>query len=448
MSTNPINARVLRKDSERAQLLRDAGLGFHDIRFVRDTFKLVRANDPVALVEHLTSTDMKPHIDLFKNRAGMTSLLKACERGYTGVARVLLEAKADPFIFTGNDEYQMEESQNRNALHLAAQNNHADTVELLIDHARAVYASDEDPERAMRKLLDCNTQSRHGERVGAVLLAAQEGNFPIVRLLLDAKADCNVSCQTETCCGGGSESSLLYWLGGRPKSHNCGGESSYKDERDNVTMQITVTRPPPPDSCESVGSLKMESLKTGASAKADVRIAMYGNLTAKLQAGPLGSYLRFARGCELLSCGFDVKTVDTTGWMHAMSSKKLAGHIEIYTHMVTKVDKCWGPIHSALGMQLMDEPLELAMAYLGLSLFPRVVNESIEGKEKQHALYPNMASAAYWYARTFKMPQLSACDNPGCTTLWAGADSVHKGPKSKYYCSSECEDEHTRTTTE
>lgn len=116
---------------------------------------------PSALYEGMDITEgLLPNIDA--GGLGRTSLSWACENGYLGIAKVLVERDAQHIDASGSAY---------SPLMLASKNGHCDVARWLIDHGADIH--------------------RSYKKESAIWLAASNGQAEIVELLLDAGVDPN-----------------------------------------------------------------------------------------------------------------------------------------------------------------------------------------------------------------------------------------------------------------
>jgi ankyrin repeat protein len=156
----------------------------------------------------------------------------------------------------------------------------------------------------------------------------------------------------------------------------------------------------------------------------------------------------------ILSCNVDVTAVIKSAANRNINIAKttVVAHINEYKQVQTFIDEHHEVIKFALSENvvvdkrvgrgdngLYHEPLEQVLLYLGLSMDKnQIVNKSIDGKKKRHALIPgHPTNANLWY----ELYQSGYCS--GCSTRVA---KPKKCPcHTTRYCNSDCQRKHWKT---
>ena len=163
-----------------------------------------------------------------QNTAGKTALMVACERGKTGLAKQLLERKADPniagadgvtalILAAQNDQPEIvkillqnradpdkEDNNGWTALSTAAYHGSARCAQILADRSKTdlsralLFAALSEHKDVIKILLDngAEVDSRSPDGSTALILAASKGNKEIVNMLLQAGADPALTAQS------------------------------------------------------------------------------------------------------------------------------------------------------------------------------------------------------------------------------------------------------------
>jgi ankyrin repeat protein len=163
-----------------------------------------------------------------QNSAGQTALMVACERGKAGLAKQLLDRKADPnvagaggvtalILAAQNDQPDVvkvllqnradpdkEDNNGWTALSTAAYHGSARCVQILADRSKTdlsralLFATLSEHKDAIKILLDFGAEvdSRSGDGRTPLILAASKGNKEIVAMLLQAGSDPSLTDQS------------------------------------------------------------------------------------------------------------------------------------------------------------------------------------------------------------------------------------------------------------
>jgi ankyrin repeat protein len=228
-----------------------------------------------------------------QNTAGKTALMVACERGKTGLAKQLLDRKADPNIVgadgitalilaSQNDQPDIvklllqnradpdkEDNNGWTALSTAAYHGSARCVQILADRSKTdlsralLFATLSEHKDVIKILLDYGAEvdSRSGDGRTSLMLAASKGNKEIVNMLLQAGADPSLTDK-----GGATAESTAAAKGFREIVELLHGRVASKPSRTPAIVSGSPsTSTPPSTSASPSGSLPPSSPNTAIS---------------------------------------------------------------------------------------------------------------------------------------------------------------------------------------